>query len=73
MKTLWERLTEENQLILLEKQKTYPTLYGSIIEELKNNYGWNNLTVSTSNTILNDLTAYDKDFITLLSGLFYND
>lgn len=72
MKTLWERLSEENQLILLENQKTYPTLYSSIIEELKNNYGWTNLTVSTSNTMLHDLTAYDKDFITLLYQLFYN-
>jgi predicted transcriptional regulator len=72
MKTLWERLSKENQLILLENQKEYPSTYENIIEELKNNYGWTNLTVSTSNTILNDLTAYDKDFITLLYGLFYN-
>ena len=72
MKTLWERLSKENQLRLLENQKEYPSIYENIIEELKNNYGWTNLTVSTSNTILNDLTAYDKDFITLLYGLFYN-
>jgi len=72
MKTLWERLSKENQLILLENQKTYPTLYSSIISNLKNTFGWNNLTVSTSNTILLDLTAYDKDFITLLYELFNN-
>jgi predicted transcriptional regulator len=72
MKTLWERLSKENQLILINNKKEYPSTYENIIEELKNNYGWTNLTVSTSNTILNDLTAYDKDFITLLHGLFYN-
>jgi hypothetical protein len=72
MRTLWERLSKENQLRLLENQKEYPSIYENIIEELKNNYGWTNLTVSTSNTMLHDLTAYDKDFITLLYGLFYN-
>jgi hypothetical protein len=72
MKTLWERLSKENQLILINNKKEYPSTYENIIEELKNNYGWTFLTVSTSNTILNDLTAYDKDFITLLYGLFYN-
>ena len=70
MKTLWERLSEENQLILLENQITYPTLYGSIISNLKNTYGWTNLTVDTAHNLVQDLTKYDKDFIILLDKLF---
>jgi hypothetical protein len=73
MKTLWERLSKENQLILLENQKTYPTLYGSIVSNLKNTYGWHNLSVSYADHLVQDLTKYDKDFIILLSELFKNN
>ena len=72
MITLWERLSKENKSILINNQKEYPSIYDDIINELKNNYGWTKLTVSTSNTMLHDLTAYDKDFITHLYELFYN-
>ena len=73
MKTLWERLSEENQLILLENQITYPTLYGSIISNLKNTFGWTNLSVSDAHHLVQDLTKYDKDFITILDELFNNN
>lgn len=73
MKTLWERLSEENQLILLENQITYPTLYGSIISNLKNTYGWTNLNVSDAHNLVQDLTKYEKDFITILDELFNNN
>jgi hypothetical protein len=73
MKTLWERLSEENKLILLENQKTYPTLYGSIISNLKNTFGWTNLSVSDAHNLVQDLTNYDKDFITILDELFNNN
>jgi hypothetical protein len=73
MKTLWDRLSEENQLILLQNQKTYPTLYSSIILNLKNTYGWTNLSVSDAHHLVQDLTNYDKDFITILDKLFNNN
>ena len=73
MKTLWERLSKENQLILLENQKEYPTLYSSIVSNLKNNCGWTNLSVSDAYHLVQDLTKYDKDFIILLSELFKNN
>jgi len=73
MKTLWDRLSEENQLILLENQITYPTLYGSIISNLKNTFGWTNLNVSDAHHLVQDLTKYDKDFITILDELFNNN
>ncbi len=73
MKNLWERLSEENQLILLENQITYPTLYGSIISNLKNTYGWTNLSVSDAQQLVQDLTKYEKDFITILDELFNNN
>jgi hypothetical protein len=73
MKTLWERLSEENQLILLQNQITYPTLYGSIILELKNTYGWTNLTVDTANNLIEDLTKRRKDFIDDLYKIFDNE
>jgi hypothetical protein len=73
MKTLWERLSEENQLILLENQIIYPTLYSSIILNLKNTYGWTNLSVAEAHHLVKDLTKYDKDFITILDKLFNNN
>jgi hypothetical protein len=72
MRTLWERLSKENQLILLENQKEYPTLYSSIVSNLKNTYGWYNLSVSDAHHLVQDLTKYDKDFITILDELFRN-
>jgi len=72
MKTLWERLSKENQLILINNQKEYPWLYAKIIDDLKNTIGWTNLTVTVASTLLQDLTKYDKDFIPLLHGLFKN-
>jgi hypothetical protein len=73
MKTLWERLSKENQLILLENQITYPTLYSSIVSNLKNTFGWTNLNVSDAHHLVQDLTKYDKDFITILDELFKNN
>jgi hypothetical protein len=73
METLWERLSKENQLILLENKKTYPTLYSSIVSNLKNTYGWTNLSVSDAHHLVQDLTKYDKDFITILDELFKNN
>jgi hypothetical protein len=73
MKTLWERLSKENQLILLENQITYPTLYSSIVSNLKNTFGWTNLSVSDAHHLVQDLTKYDKDFITILDELFKNN
>ena len=65
MRTLWERLSKENQLILLENQITYPTLYSSIVSNLKNTFGWTNLSVSDAHHLVQDLTKNDKDLITI--------
>ena len=73
MKTLWERLSEEQQLVLLKQQKNYPSLYGSIITELKNNLAWTNLTVDTANHLIEDLTKRRKDFIDDLYNIFDNE
>lgn len=73
MKTLWERLSEEQHLVLLKQQKNYPSLYGSIITELKNNLAWTNLTVDTANHLIEDLTKRRKDFIDDLYNIFDNE
>ena len=73
MKTLWERLSEEQHLVLLKQQKNYPSLYGSIIAELKNNLSWTNLTVDTANHLIEDLTKRRKDFIDDLYNIFDNE
>jgi len=72
MKTLWERLSKENQSILINIQKEYPELYEKIIEDLKNKTCWTNLTVSFAHLLIQDLTDYNKDFISLLDELFKN-
>lgn len=73
MKNLWERLSEEQHLVLLKQQKNYPSLYGSIIAELKNNLAWPNLTVDTANHLIEDLTKRRKDFIDDLYNIFDNE
>ena len=73
MKTLWERLSEEKQLILLERQTTHPLLYSRIISELKSNYAFTELTVSTANKIICDLTINKTDFINDLHKIFSNE
>jgi len=72
MKTLWERLSKENQSILINIQKEYPVLYEKTIEDLKNKTCWTNLTVSFAHLLIQDLTDYNKDFISLLDELFKN-
>jgi hypothetical protein len=73
MKTLWERLSENQQLVLLKQQTTYPSLYGSIITDLKNTNGWHTLSVDTANHLINDLTKNRTDFITDLYNIFDNE
>ena len=72
-KTLWERLSEKQQLVLLKQQTTYPSLYGSIITDLKNTNGWHTLSVDTANHLINDLTKNRTDFITDLYNIFDNE
>ena len=73
MKTLWDRLSENQQLVLLKQQTTYPSLYGSIITDLKNTNGWHTLSVDTANHLINDLTKNRTDFITDLYNIFDNE
>lgn len=73
MKTLWERLSEKQQLVLLKQQTTYPSLYGNIITDLKNTNGWHTLSVDTANHLINDLTKNRTDFISDLYNIFYNE
>ena len=73
MKTLWERLSEKQQLVLLNQQTTYPSLYSSIITDLKNTNGWHTLSVDTANHLINDLTKERTDFITDLYNIFDNE
>lgn len=73
MENLWERLSKEQQLILLEQQTTYPSLYGSIISDLKDTKGWHALSVDTANHLINDLTKERTDFITDLYNIFRNE
>ena len=73
MKNLWERLSEEHQLVLLEQQTTYPSLYASIISDLKDTNGWHTLSVDTANHLINDLTINKTDFINDLYKIFSNE
>lgn len=73
MENLWERLSEEQQLILLKQQTTYLSLYSSIITDLKNTNGWHTLSVDTANHLINDLTKERTDFITDLYNIFSNE
>ena len=73
MENLWERLTEEQQNTLTEQINKYPTLYKSMIVELKSNRAWSNLTISTANNLIEDLATKRTHFINDIANIFENE
>jgi len=70
MKTLWDRLSEDNRL-KLENQKTlYPTITKNLIRELQNNYTYTDLRFESVIFLVQELTKEDKGWVVLIDDLF---
>ena len=73
MKTLWERLSEENRF-KLENQKTiYPTITKDLIDELKNNFSYVDLKFESVIYLVQELTKEDKGWVVLIDNIFNNE
>jgi hypothetical protein len=72
MKTLWEKLSEENKSKLEVLKLDYPTLFGGLIETLKKTTSWTELTVYDANTLLQETSEKDLS-INNLNDLFYEN
>jgi hypothetical protein len=69
MKTLWERLSEKNRNKLEFFKLKYQTLGGDLIETLKNQTAWTELTVYDANNLLQETSGKDLS-INNLDDLF---
>ena len=73
MKTLWERLSEENRL-KLENQKTlYPTTTKDLIDELQNTFTYTDLKFESVIFLVQELTKEDKGWVVLINNIFNNE
>ena len=73
MKTLWERLSEENRL-KLENQKTlYPTTTKDLIDELQTTFSYVDLKFESVIFLVQELTKEDKGWVVLIDNIFNNE
>ena len=73
MESLWERLTDVQRAKLTEQMNKYPTLYKSMVMELKENRAWSDLTISTAYNLIADLVTEQTYFINDISKIFENE
>jgi len=70
--TLWERLTKENKNKLEVFKLKYETLGGGLVETLKTQTAWTELTVYDANNLLQETSEKDLS-INNLYDLFYDN
>jgi hypothetical protein len=70
MKTLWDRLSEENQKKLESNGILYPSITKSLISELQNNYTYTDLRFESVIFLVQELTKEDKGWVVLIDDLF---
>tara|TARA_Y100000401_G_C8138609_1_gene133744 strand:- start:160 stop:393 length:234 start_codon:yes stop_codon:yes gene_type:complete len=69
MKTLYDKLKPEYKQKLKEEAADYPSLVGSVVESLKDNYIWSHLTIGQAKDFIQftdksygALSSYDWSF-----------
>jgi hypothetical protein len=70
MRTLWERLSEENQIKLQKNATLYPVITRDLIHELKNTHTYTDLTFNSVIFLVQELTKEDKGWVVLIDDLF---
>ena len=73
MKTLWEKLSEENKTKLEESKNIYPMTASNLIETLKTKVSWIDLRVIEMMRLFEALEVKDFNFITPLDNIFYGN
>jgi hypothetical protein len=70
MKTLWNRLSEENQKKLESNGILYPSITKSLISELQNTHTYTDLRFESVIFLVQELTKEDKGWVVLIDDLF---
>jgi hypothetical protein len=70
MKTLWERLSEENKQKIKLNSTIYPTIIRDLIDELQNTYSYTDLKFESVIFLVQELTKDDKGWVVLIDDLF---
>ena len=73
MKTLWERLSEENRLKLENQKMLYPTTTKALIDELQNTFTYTDLKFESVIFLVQELTKEDKGWVVLIDNIFNNE
>jgi hypothetical protein len=71
MKTLWEKLTEENKSKLENYKEQYPTIANNLIQALQTKVSWIDLRVIEMMHLFDALEIKDFNFVTPLDNIFY--
>jgi hypothetical protein len=70
MKTLWERLSEDNRQKIKLNSTLYPTIIRDLIHELQNTHTYTDLTFNSVIFLVQELTKDDKGWVVLIDNLF---
>ena len=73
MKTLWERLSEDNKQKIKLNSTLYPTIIRDLIDELQNTYSYTDLKFESVIFLVQELTKDDKGWVVLIDDLFKNE
>ncbi|MFY7939223.1 MAG: hypothetical protein ACOVOQ_17730 [Flavobacterium sp.] len=71
MKTLYEKLTQENKTKLENYKEQYPTIANNLIQALQTKVSWIDLRVIEMMHLFDALEVKDFNFITPLDNIFY--
>ena len=70
MRTLWDRLSEENQKKMESNRILYPAITKSLICELQNTHTYTDLRFESVIFLVQELTKEDKGWVVLIDDLF---
>ena len=71
MKTLYEKLTQENKTKLENYKEQYPSIANNLIQALQTKVSWIDLRVIEMMHLFDALEVKDFEFITPLDNIFY--
>lgn len=70
MKTLWQRLSSDNQKKLESNRTLYPAITKSLIDELQSKFTYTDLRFESVIFLVQELTKENRDFVVLIDDLF---
>lgn len=70
MKSLWQRLSEDNRSKLEANKTLYPTIIKNLIAELETTYTYTDLKFESVIFLVQELTKDDKGWVVLIDDLF---